>query len=374
LTPQDIKTIEDMALLPAFSKHDLRDHYPEGCTSRIIDRSEWIQNRTSGSSGTPFDFIMDKSLTGRKISNYFRNMIWAGISPGDKYIKLWGPADEDVKKKAFTKYMLRRLELSCFDLDDNKDAYYDAIRRYRPKAIEAYPSALVKLCLMMREDGVSDIRIPITVTSAETLYEEDRKVIEETLQCRTYDRYGSREFGNIAQECSAHVGMHVNSETFLVEVVDPVTGEHCGDGEHGEILVTCFENFAMPFIRYKIGDMGALSHEACPCGMNLPLLKSIEGRVADFLNTTNKKNVPYIYFGYFLKHYSNYIKDFQMVQTSRDSFILKVVPTGLFSSGVAGEIRLKLSGVLGVSDLAIERVDKIELTAAGKKRIVIGLK
>lgn len=375
ITPDDIKNMDDIALLPPISRHDFRARYPDQCTSASVPRSEWIHNGTSGSSGTPMEFVMDKSLTGRKISNYFRSLSWAGISPGDKYLKLWGPGGAgDFKKDMLTRYVLRRIELSCLQTDEMKQAYYDIIRRYKPKAIEAYVSGLVKLCLLMREDGVDDIHVPVATTSAETLYDSDRKVIEETLGCRVFNRYGSREFGIIAHECRAHEGLHINAESFHVEVVDPHTGEPCAAGERGEILVTCFCNFAMPFIRYRVQDMGVLSDQDCPCRMGLPKLASIEGRVTDFLDTSKKKMISYYNIEYFIRFYSDYIKDYQIVQNSPDSFVLRLVPTNKYSEDVAKDMVSKLSGYLEVADFTIEKVDRIEPGPSGKRRGVVGLK
>lgn len=374
ITPYDIKSADDLSLLPIITKDTFRSNFPDSCTSKLISPSEWHMNSTSGSTGTPFEFIKDKRMEGRTISNYFRNIIWAGINPGDKYVKLWGSHEEGRGKNTFTRYGMRRLELPCFDLDNKANHYYDIIRRYKPKAIEAYTSALVKFSKMILEDGIKDVRMPSAIVSAETLYEKDRKTIEEALGCQVYNRYGSREFGNIAQECSVHNGLHINSETFLIEIVDPATGEPCDYGESGKILITSFENYAMPFIRYEIGDMGTLTNENCSCGINLPLLKSVEGRVTDFISTDSRKMVPCLYFNYFFEQYGRFIKDFQVVQTSSNKIALKLVPTVNYNKDIEQTIHNKLFNYLGLDSLDIMLVERIELTKAGKKRTVIGLK
>ena len=369
MKPEDIKKPGDMLKLPIVTKEDFRNNFPEKCTAKNMHKTQWIYNSTSGSTGNPFEFIMDKNLVGVKNANYFRYMSWASVMPGDKFIKLWGQHDEEFKKELFTSYALRQLELSCFDIDSRKNEYYNVIRKYKPKAIESYTSALVKLCMLMRDDGI-DINVESAIVSAETLYEKDRKLIEDVLSCKVFNRYGSREFGNVAQECEEQCGLHISSECFYIEIIN--NGETVSPSESGKLIITSFDNLAMPFIRYDIGDMGTPTDEICSCGRGLPLVKSVDGRITEFITMPSGKLVPYLYFNYFFEQYGAYIKQFQVIQKQIDFIEINIITTDSYTSKIEEKILESLKGYLGEEiGLSIKLVDGIPLTKAGKQVCVI---
>jgi len=366
VTPDDIRSREDMLKLFIITKEDMRAGFPQEVTARNISPRAFVYNSTSGSTGNPFTFIMDKRLVAAKIALHFRNLGWAGILPGTKHIKLWGSHDEEMGKRIFTRYCMRRLELSCFELDDRRYQYYETIRKYKPVAIEAYTSAMVKLARMMIDDGVSDLHVPSAIVSAETLTENNRKLIEETLHCKVFNRYGSREFGNVAQECDVHTGLHINCENFFIEVVSD--GRHASPGELGKLIITCFDNYAMPFIRYDTGDMGTALTSHCSCGRGLPLLGSIDGRVTEFLVMPSGKLVPYLLFNYLFEQYGAYVTQFQIKQETRDAIHVKLVPVPSYTPEVEEQLVASFHRHLGDEmSVTIEKVDEIPLTPSGKQ-------
>jgi phenylacetate-CoA ligase len=306
---------------------------------------------------------------GAKIALHFRNLEWASVLPGEKHIKLWGSHDEEMEKRIFTRYCMRRLELSCFDLDERKYHYYEIIRKYKPVAIEAYTSALVKLARLMKTDGVTNIHVPSAIVSAETLTENNRILIEETLRCKVFNRYGSREFGNVAQECEKHIGLHINSESFLVEVISD--GKPASPGKLGRLIITSFDNYAMPFIRYDTGDMGTASISNCSCGRGLPSLGSVDGRVTEFLVTPSGKLVPYLLFNYLFEQYGTYVTQFQVRQETVDAIHVKLVPAPGFTPDVEEQLIASFRIHLGDEmSITIEKVNEIPLTSAGKQTII----
>ncbi len=116
-----------------------------------------------------------------------------------------------------------------------------------------------------------------------------RTLIEEVFGCRVFNRYGCREVSVIASECAEHAGMHVMAEGLYVEVV---RGDRPAQpGELGAVLVTDLLNLAMPLVRYRIGDMAAVEDGGCACGRGLPRLRTVEGRVTDFLVGTDGRLV-----------------------------------------------------------------------------------
>jgi phenylacetate-CoA ligase len=209
------------------------------------------------------------------------------------------------------------------------------------------------------------------VTSAETLYPHQRETIESVFGCRIFNRYGCREAGNIAQECEEHNGLHIFSEHVVVEVVDE-KGDPAPPGEPGEIVVTKLDNYVFPFIRYRIGDIGVLSERRCPCGRNLPMLESVEGRVFDIIVGTNGNHLSGTFWTILLREYVSGISKFQVIQEEYGKILLKLEAGSGFSEKEKEKLISKIRERCGEDmNVEIETVEEIEQTESGKHRFVI---
>src|SRR6185295_20378238 len=119
-----------------------------------------------------------------------------------------------------------------------------------------------------------------------------RQIIESNFQCGVFDKYGSREFSGIAYECEAHEGHHIVAENYIVEILkDGVPAE---PGELGEVVITDLNNFCMPLIRYRVGDLAVAmdNTKTCPCGRGLPRIGRIEGRTQAIIFGPNGLFMP----------------------------------------------------------------------------------
>ena len=162
--------------------------------------------------------------------------------------------------------------------------------------------------------GKSFLDIPAGVSRAFQWLRFKRKIIQQSISKNVFNRYGSREFGNMAQECAQHTGLHINMERFIIEIDNPDN-----DGA-GDILVTDLENYAFPFIRYKIGDIGQITDEECICGRKSVMFKKIIGRNLDIIRTPSGKIIsgvmfprffrdfPYIILGQVIQHKIDHIE------------------------------------------------------------------
>jgi len=193
-----------------------------------------------------------------------------------------------------------------------------------------------------------------------------RDAIEQVFPVKVFDRYGSRDAGLIGYECQKHTGLHVNQQTIYLESI--YSGE---DRQTGLALVTLLENYAMPFIRYQIGDMLVMKDEGCTCGRGAPLIERVLGRTQDFLTLRGGK----LFVGEFITHYFGSaagIKNFQLVQESLDDFVLHIVKGERFEDAILEEARNSIWEKLG-RECRIETVfvDQIPPNPAGKFRSVI---
>jgi len=131
----------------------------------------------------------------------------------------------------------------------------------------------------MQKNGIDNIKPKAILTTADMLYDYKRKTIEHIFDCDVFDNYSGRDTTLQAAECSEHFGYHLSIENAVVEFVKE--NEDVYPGETGKIIITDLCNYAMPFIRYEIGDLGVPSDENCPCGRKLPIMKSVKGRILD---------------------------------------------------------------------------------------------
>jgi phenylacetate-CoA ligase len=155
------------------------------------------------------------------------------------------------------------------------------LQRVQPDYLLIYPSALRELLLHCRDRGITYPRLREVRTLSELLPPETRQLCREVWGLKIADIYSTQEAGYLALQCPVEAHHHIQSEVNLVEILD-AAGAPCPPGEVGRVVVTPLMNFAMPMIRYEIGDM-AEPGAACSCGRGLPVLKRILGRVRNTL-------------------------------------------------------------------------------------------
>ncbi len=371
MSPDDITTFGDFSRLPILSKEEIQGHYREMISTRVsIDAL--IPDKTGGSTGSPLVFYYDRERLDSRHAATLRHNRWAGWDIGDKVALLWGAVRDIPKEQSFKDIVRRNLLERSMILDASSittadmDSFALALARFRPKIILAYANTMGLFADFVLSEGISDIRPAGIVTSAEVLTDETREKIERAFQCKVFNRYGCREFAIIASECERHRGMHINAENLYVECVET------GSDDSGDILVTDLRNFAMPLIRYRIGDKGMLSDSDCDCGRGLPLLEKVVGRETDFIHTPEGKLVSGVAIATFVITNIPGIAQVQMIQNSIDSVVVKVIENGDSSVTTLSTLEAKLRELLGDGiKLSFERVSSIPVASSGKYRFTI---
>jgi phenylacetate-CoA ligase len=158
----------------------------------------------------------------------------------------------------------------------------DWLQRMRPDYLLTYPSALKDLLLHCRDRGIVIPSLREVRTLSELLPPETRALCREVWGLKIVDMYSTQENGYLAFQCPEQEHYHIQAETVLVEVLDDA-GRACRPGEVGRVAVTSLHNFAMPMIRYLVGDLAEVG-APCPCGRGLPVLSRILGRVRNALS------------------------------------------------------------------------------------------
>lgn len=369
---EDLHTLDDLAKFPFCSKQTLRNLHARYVTDNSRKLSDLYRDSTSGSTGEPFVFFKDEVKRDKVEAFKMRNFRWIGGSYGRKYYSLWGFTPHlTLRKRVFQKIVSGRRPLAADAPVSEMKRHLKMLQGESNVYLEGYTSAVVLLAKLALETGVQP-RFAGVVPSAETLSLPHRRLIKDAFNCEVFNRYGSREFGDIAIETSCHEGLHVYDESFIVEIVRK-DGTACRKGEVGEIVVTDLDNYAMPFIRYRTGDLAAFpENHPSNCALSHSVISYPLGRMVDYIQVGDK----IISFGFMVLTFEDYpqIRQFQLEQVSDTHLVLRVVIGPGYTEELMAELLQKVQDYCKPLDVVLKHVDKIRPEKSGKIRIVKSLR
>lgn len=380
-TRVDLKRFRHLRLL---DKETIRARFEE-LHSADLHQRQWYVNTSGGSTGDPVRFVQDKEYDDWTCALKLLDDSWSGREIGDRQIRLWGSERDlflggESMKTQVGRWIKNEKHLNAFRMTEQEMRdYLKIMNSYKPKQVLAYAESIYQLARFAEKQGLAVHRPRAVMTSAGTLFKPMREQIERTFGCPVFDRYGSREVGDIACECESHQGLHVSAPTHDVEILRP-DGQPASPGEVGEIVVTLLTNYAMPIIRYRIGDMGAWSEKRCDCGRSYPLIGQLAGRVTDTFVTRDGGQVHGEYFTH-LFYYQSWLKKFQVVQEDYSRIRVYLIPEEAGEGAITerhGEaltdIRDKIAFVMGQGcEVIFEAVDDIPASQSGKFRYTMSL-
>jgi phenylacetate-CoA ligase len=185
-----------------------------------------------------------------------------------------------------------------------------------------------------------------------------RASIENVFGCAVFDEYGARELGPLAHECEAHAGLHVNAESYVVEVVRD--GRPARDGELGEVLVTDLNSRTVPLIRYQLPDLAVAAGRPCACGRGLPLLAAVTGRPASGILDARGRCVPGAVFCELFRDHEHAVTRFQVAQSHAGAVTVRAARKSRFTPETEATIRERLARALGTETrVTLEIVDAL---------------
>lgn len=379
LGPSDIRTIEDLQKLPLLSKDDVRKHLYFDLLSDNHKKAEIQRITTSGSTGEPFVCYVDRTQLEMRWAATQRSLEWTGYRFGDKQARLWhqtvGMTPKQQWKELLAAKFNRRLFIPAFELNDKSlEEFIKVLVEYKPVLIDGYAESLNFLAHYLKNKGLPPMSPKAVMSSAQTLPRQSREIIEEQFGCKVFDKYGSREFSGIAYECEAHQGHHIVAENYIVELL--CGGRPAKPGEVGEVVITDLNNYCMPFIRYRVGDLAVAldNSEVCSCGRGLPRIGDIQGRTQAVIQGGNGNYLPGTFFAHLLKDYDHVIRHFQVVQERERAVTFRVVKGPRYQESLFAEVMDLLYHHLGKStDVQLEFVDEIPLGPTGKRSHSVSL-
>lgn len=369
-SPADIRDRDDYAKLPVLTKPVIREHADALVSS--AHRGALYFKTTGGSTGEPLRFGYTRESYERRVAVMFRGYAWSGAHLGQRTAYLWGapvaaPAGFALLKDRLYHAAFNRRMLNAFDMDERRMAEYaDALDRFRPETIVSYVGPLVELAQWIERNGRTPHRPQRILGAAEALHPHQRELLQRVFGAPAYDTYGCREFMLIAAECEARDGLHLNTDHLHVEFAGGPRADAPSD-----LIVTDLHNFGMPLMRYVNGDLGTPGHAHCACGRGLPKLAKVDGRRLDALRLRDGRLLPGEYIVYVFL-YATGLKQYQVVQKSLDTLVVRLVPDADYDPSVHASIVDGIRKLAG-DEVAIEfeLVDAIALTASGKRRVTV---
>jgi phenylacetate-CoA ligase len=332
---------------------------------------------TSGSTGEPFVTYADRYQLEMRFATTLRALEWTGWRFGDKQARLWhqtlGMSKTQRARERVDAWFMRRLFVPAFELSpESLDEQMGRIRKHRPVLLDGYAESLNFLAAYVRANGSASGLTPQAVmSSAQTLPTSVRREIERELGARVFDKYGSREFSGIAYQCEAGGAFHVMDESYVVEIL--VDGRPAQPGEVGEVVVTDLNNFSVPLIRYRIGDLAVAvdQTQSCPCGRTLSRIGEIQGRTQAIVHCADGTWLPGTFFAHFFKEYDYAVRFFQVVQDQPGAFALRVVKGPQYSDEAFERLLAELREYVGDTTIDVQFVNEIPLVRTGKRSPVV---
>ena len=285
ITPDSIRSLDDLRRIPFTTKDDLRNQYPDGLN--CVPRTEMVRmHASSGTTGSPTVVYHTQSdlnawadlmarclhMVGVRRDDVFQNMTGYGLFTGGLGLH----------------YGAERL--GCLTIPagpGNTKRQVKLMRDFRTSVVHIIPSYALYLAAAVEEGGEDPHALPprIAVIGAEPHTEEARRRIEEMLGIKAFNSYGLSEMNGpgVAFECTEQNGMHVWEDAYIAEIIDPATGEPVPDGEVGELVMTTLCRRGMPVLRYRTRDLTRFLPGECPCGRVHRRLDRMVGRADDML-------------------------------------------------------------------------------------------
>jgi phenylacetate-CoA ligase len=370
LHPRHIRGVVDLELIPTTDKAMMRREGPDALLARGHDPDSLLTVRTSGSSGEPFTirrtWLEDKLQYLLRLRT-FRGL---GVRPRDRIIALGvggrpGSGDGKLIGRSLRAFGMHQKEL----VDGLQAPARVAVqlRDSRPDVLIGLPGMLDRLTAPELADVIAGVRPRLVVIGGEVATPAMRLRIRETFAAPLYETYASHECPLIAWECRHSGDLHTCDDGVLVEVLQ---GDRAAEpGERGEVVVTNLHAYAMPFLRYRIGDL-ATRAGSCGCGLPFGSIGEIQGRMIDYFPLADGRLLhPYEIVSRLVWGPGEWLRQYQLVQERRDRVVLYAVTNGPASAERVAEIDRTVRPLLGPAvEFELQVVERIPVESTGKLR------
>jgi phenylacetate-CoA ligase len=342
LKPDDIRTLDDLAFLPMTSRACLQELDLEEKTAEGTALDRCRVSSTSGTTGIPLSIYLDRRDASLMGLAWARAFMAGGMKPWYRTAAFIGREEVKTRKSWYEHFGIwRRLELSS---GWDPAQWISRLQAWKPEVIVGYVMTLKILAEHIQKHRIMGIHPELVFHSSAVLDSHSRSELESVFKCRIVDVYGSDEAGCIAWECAECGGYHVSEDMVIVEIVKD--GRPVPPGESGEVVITNLFSRAMPFIRYRQGDVCRLLDKVPVCGRTFTLLDKIAGRTDDFIVLPGGQKISPHPLYHCIDPVST-VRRWRLVQESTDSVYLEIEPGEGYGEESESAIRSCLARILG---------------------------
>ena len=343
ITLRDINSLADITKLPVIDKKMIQDN-----PDRLLTVPKFFtwESHTAGSTGTPLTVYWDYFSLLREQAYFYVYRRRRGFKYGNRLVSLRGHLNRVLRELKIG--LSNTLYLSSYQINEQTiEYYYQRILTYKPVAIEGYPSSLYGLCCFIKDKNLH-LSIPVCFTSSETLFDFQRKLIEDVLNTKIYDNYGNTERTIFLAECIDHRGYFSQPGYSINEFRDDC------------VITTSLINSSFPLIRYKVNDVVSLAASPKLIDSELCIVDFINGRTEDNIIAKDGSRIGNLY--HLFKELKN-VKLAQILQHARGIITINIVPDGIFSEEEKTKLITKIDERIGLDniDFTIASIDSSQI-------------
>jgi phenylacetate-CoA ligase len=323
LQPRDVQTLAHLPRIPMTSRRDLQASPPEDVVARGLDPARLLSQVTSGSSGVPL--AIRRTWPEERLASAFlmRALRDFGVHPWHRRAYVVLSVGHDPRDWNAPQRVIRALGFyrkTSIDCRLPTPEILEGLRAWRPDVIAGYPGVLARLG---RAHG---LRPRLVITGGEVLTPLQRQQITDNFGTVVRELYATHELGLIAWQCPEGMALHVADDNVIMEVLRD-DGRPAEPGETGEVVITRLHTFAMPFIRYRLGDIVTRGDTSCPCGAPFSTVLTVQGRMLDYFPLAGGRLFhPYELVAVVRGHAARWIGQFQIAQERADRVVALVAP------------------------------------------------
>ena len=372
LTPESLKDPDDIKKLPVLTKKVIRKHGAK-MLSRGYNKRSLLHFKTGGSTGKALDIYLTEECSILRNACTRRHDCWTGWRPGEPIAAAWGNPDlpRTIKEKVKNSLVLPYIFLDTMAVNiESVRSFVKSWNRVRPTLLFGHAHSLYILAQYVHKLECDEIRPKGILSTSMMLLPHERKLIEDVFSCKVTDRYGCEEVSLIGCECEEHEGMHMNIEHLVIEFINDDGSDSLPD-EPGKIVVTDLMNYAMPFVRYNVEDVGIPVDRACSCGRGLPLMGKVAGRIADFLLKKDGTKVAGISLIENTLTKIAGIDQMQIVQHTINDFTINIVAGIEYNRQTESELKNYFQKIFPDTTVSVIEVEEIVPEPSGKYRFSV---
>ena len=319
-----MKTESDWLKVPIINKNHIKNNF-ETFYDKKVSKKYFFTSSTGGSTGKPLSVFFDKRFPFQFL--FLRVLNWWGVNPWDNQAYIFRSVNKGLSKfiNILKWWPTKRFLLDCSSVSNEEYwSFYKKIKKNRPTFIQGYVGGLFEFAEFLKKNDLSISGLKAVWVTSSPLSEPTREFIQNVLNAPVYDQYGCGEIFWLAAECKKQCGLHFFYDIRHIEFLndDYLPSDN---SEFGNVVLTDLENKIFPIIRYENNDKGRWLNSTCSCGINLPLIDKIKGRVTDSIRTPSGLSVDGVYLTTIFDDYPYILDGFQIIQNPDYSININII-------------------------------------------------